>query len=39
MNEQGHLSGLPGGGFAGRLGLAADASHVYAAPVERSGLR
>ncbi len=42
MTEQGDLSGMPGGGFverlAQRLGVAADASHIFGAPVERDGL-
>ena len=42
MTERENLSGVPGGGFverlAQRLGVAADASHIFGAPVERDGL-
>lgn len=42
MTEQENLSVVPGAGFverlAQRLGLAADASHIFGAPVERDGL-
>ena len=42
MTEQENLAGVPGGGFverlALRLGVAADASHVFGAPVVRDGL-
>ena len=42
MTEQENLSGVPGGGFverlAQRLGVAANASHIFGEPVERDGL-
>lgn len=42
MTEQEHPAGVPVGGFverlAQRLGVSADASHIFGAPVERDGL-
>ena len=42
MTDQENLPGVAGGGFverlAERLGVAADASHIFGAPVERDGL-